>query len=455
MELIYKGMPRWQNYLEVLLIFVLSFSSCSEKEVLRPIQTSTAPAPTTYKLSTNFPEGFNSPSKTAYATASVSFATGSWTLNDALTGNTTSDKKYGAQSIRIRSLGKLTMNFDVNSPKDITILHSRYGTDASCSWELWMSSNAGGTWSKVGNSVACTFTSLTAATFTVNATGATRFEIRKVSGGSTVRMNIDDITINEPDLPTRDNNIAMGNPSAAVKSTTVPNNYLMEKGQYAMSYNNAKGTANWVSWHLSTAWKGSTPRQNSFAQDMTLPSTFYHVTSTSYTNSGFDRGHLCPSEDRDGSVLDNDTTFLMTNMLPQAPNANQITWLGFEDYCRTLMYAGYELYIIAGGYGQGGTGSLGGVTNTINGGNINVPARLWKVAIILPTGSNDVSRVSNTTRVIAVDMPNTQTVNAQSWGAYRVSVDALETSTGYDFLSNVPTAIQAVIESAVDTGPTI
>jgi DNA/RNA endonuclease G (NUC1) len=34
-----------------------------------------------------------------------------------------------------------------------------------------------------------------------------------------------------------------------------------------------------------------------------------------------------------------------------------------------------------------------------------------------------------------------------------VSVNALEASTGFDFLSNVPTSIQSSIESAVDNGP--
>jgi endonuclease G len=74
--------------------------------------------------------------------------------------------------------------------------------------------------------------------------------------------------------------------------------------------------------------------------------------------------------------------------------------------------------------------------------------------VVLPVGSNDVSRVSNSTRVIAVDMPNNQTVNSLPWGNYRVSIDALENILGYDFLNNVPATIQSVIEAAVDNGPT-
>jgi endonuclease G len=51
-------------------------------------------------------------------------------------------------------------------------------------------------------------------------------------------------------------------------------------------------------------------------------------------------------------------------------------------------------------------------------------------------------------------MPNTQTVNSLPWGSYRVSIDALETILGYDFLNNIPTEVQTVIEAIVDNGPT-
>lgn len=254
--------------------------------------------------------------------------------------------------------------------------------------------------------------------------------------------------------PTRDDNLAMGNPSKAITSTSTPNNYLLVKTQYALSYNNSKGTANWVSWHLNSAWMGTASRCDCFAVDNTLPSTFFRATTSNYTGTGFDRGHQCPSADRNRSSTDNAATFLMTNMMPQAPALNQITWEDLESYCRKLVSQGNELYIISGGIGTGGTGSLGGVTNSIAGGRINVPSRYWKVILILPVGTNDISRVSSTTRTIAVMMPNAQSVNTKPWGAYRTTIDAIEIETGYDFFSNVPTATQSLIEGVIDNGPT-
>jgi len=73
---------------------------------------------------------------------------------------------------------------------------------------------------------------------------------------------------------------------------------------------------------------------------------------------------------------------------------------------------------------------------------------------VLPQGTSDVSRVTTSTRVIAVNTPNINTVST-AWGGYRTTVDAIESATGYNILSNVPASIQSVIEAKVDTGPTL
>ncbi len=253
-------------------------------------------------------------------------------------------------------------------------------------------------------------------------------------------------------IPARDNNLYMGNPTNATSTPSDSTNYLVVKSQYTLSYNNRKGMANWVSWHLSRAWKGSAARCNCFTQDGTLPTGYFKASTGDYTSTGFDRGHICPSDDRDGSDSDNSATFKMSNISPQAPILNQQIWGNLEDYCRKLVTQGNELYIIAGGYGQGGTGNLGGTTNTIASGAINVPSHFWKVIMVLPVGANDSTRVHYNTRMIAVDMPNTQTVNAHTWDYYRVPVDSIEARTGYNFFSNVPDSIENIIEAGIDNG---
>ena len=406
---------------------------------------------------TNFPETFETGHKTAYADGTVSLPSGTWDLDNAVIGACTDDSKNGAFSVRIAGTGWLTMMNNVtNGASQVSMGTGVYGTDAPAVWQLWYSTDNGSSWSQIGSNITTSSNTLSTVNFSVAITGNVRFQVRLISGG---RLNIDDFSISDNPVvvistdttPTRDNNMAMGNPSGATSSLSDSNNFLMSKAQYTLSYNNSKGVPNWVSWHLSAAWMGSAARCNCFTSDVSLPTGYFKATSTTYSGSGFDRGHLCPSEDRTTTDSDNANTFKMTNMTPQAPNMNEITWGAFETYCRTLANAGNELYIIAGWYGNGGNGSSGGTTYTIDGGAITVPAHFWKIAVVLPVGINDVSRVSTSTRVIAIDMPNNQSTSDHNWDYYRTSVDAIESATGYDFLSNISSTIQAVIEAGVDS----
>jgi endonuclease G len=138
----------------------------------------------------------------------------------------------------------------------------------------------------------------------------------------------------------------------------------------------------------------------------------------------------------------------MTNMIPQAPQNNQQTWANLENYLREQVVAGNEIYIVMGSYGTGGTGSSGSA-NTITSGHVTVPSNVWKVAVIVPTGDGDLNRITATTRVIAVNTPNINTINSD-WKQYRVTVRDIEKATGYNLLSNLPQAVQDVVETKKD-----
>ena len=154
---------------------------------------------------------------------------------------------------------------------------------------------------------------------------------------------------------------------------------------------------------------------------------------------------MTPSADRTDTIANNSATFLMTNILPQAPDNNQGYWAGLENYARSLVLTqDKELYIIAGGYGQQGTSASG---------NVAIPSRLFKIIVVTTPGTG-VGGVTSGTRVIAIDTPNTNGNRDANWGSYRTTVDAIEAKTGYNFLSNVNSSIQSTIESRVDSGPT-
>ena len=227
--------------------------------------------------------------------------------------------------------------------------------------------------------------------------------------------------------------LSLGNPSSA--TTSDPNNYLMIKPQYALSYSRDKGIPNWVSWQLNRSWLGNTDRANDFRPDPQLPDGWYRVTGSEYKGTGLDRGHMAPSSDRTRNKQDNSATFLMTNILPQSPNNNRDYWRELEEKSRDLVEQGNELYIVAGGYGE---------TTKIGNGKVSVPKRLYKI-VVITNPKTGVAGIDGATKIIAIDTPNSQ--GKGDWEDFITTVDDIEKKTGYDFLSNIDKSVQNVIEA--------
>lgn len=467
----------------VLGSFVLTLASCINNDIPDdPTPVIPTPAPQPYSLV----EDFESGTKAAYAIGNVQLTTGQWTFNDALIGNTAPDVKNGAKSVRLRT-GYIATNFDISGLKTLVVKHAKYGNDAASSWQLLISTDGGTTYNQFGADIKETSTTLVTDSFKLNTTGKIRFQIKKTG---TTRINIDDITFigtgdpgltvgaidtnptdttntsnvtpgrgtpvagaDSPPVSGDNSNLLMGNPSGAQASTVLAENYLIDQHYYIESYSMTRGEPNWVSWHLDAAnFNGAVTRQDNFAAFTGLPTGWYQVQNNSYSGSGFDRGHNCPSGDRTSSTDANSATFLMTNMIPQAPQNNQQTWEGLESYLRTQVLSGNEVYIIMGSYGSGGVGSAStAIVNSINGGKVTVPSNVWKVAVILPVGNDDLSRVSASTRVIAVNTPNINSINVD-WKQYIVTVRDIETATGYKLLSSLPQSVQDAIKTKKDAG---
>ncbi|RAJ10708.1 endonuclease G [Chitinophaga skermanii] len=469
----------------LVLLTAFFFTACvnknnqSQKQEQAPTTASAPPvAQTTTSKNSNknellLQENFEEASKPAYAANTIETPSGKWRFDDAMIGTLDDDHKSGTRAIRLRNNGKVAMTFDVTVKGTVTIAmqHAKYGNDGPSSWELWVSINQGASFTQIGKTIKTTNKQLQPASFTANTNKTIRFEIRKV-GSDNHRLNIDNIRISlgggtitptEPSKPVTDNtnttasnddddddHLLLGNPSNASTSLTMPDNYLMDKGFYKLSYSSTNSTPNWVSWHISKRDFGKSPRVNDFRPDESLPHDWYRVTHSSYSSSGFDRGHNCPSADRTSSKDANESTFLMTNMIPQAPNHNQHLWSGLEEYTRELVKQGNEVYVLMGSYGTGGVGNRGKIMK-IDKKNVNVPANIWKIIVVIPEGKNDLQRIDKNTRVIAVNTPNSNDVNFD-WQTYLTSVESIEKATKYKLLSNVPENVRKELIKKVDKG---
>ena len=228
--------------------------------------------------------------------------------------------------------------------------------------------------------------------------------------------------------------------------------FIIRRLEYTSSFNPRLGRPNWVSEKLDATAYGPEDRCNCFTFDPELVAAgFTKYTTADYTGAGafagygIDRGHMTRSADRTASNLDNARTYYFSNVLPQAAVVNQGNWAIMENFLGDqAKTGGKEVYVMSGGAGSKGT--------VKNEGKIDMPAYVWKVAVIMGAGKGlaDVHSV-NDLQVIAVVIPNDAAQTAD-WTTYKVTVDSVEKLTGYDLLSKLPDNIENAVESN-DTPP--
>ena len=236
----------------------------------------------------------------------------------------------------------------------------------------------------------------------------------------------------------------LGNPSGATADPTNHDHYLIQRPVEAIDYSDNLGQPNWASWDVTVADIGSSGRSDAWAVDTNLPPGFYQVPISPFSGSGYDRGHMCPSADRTDTVANNELVFIMSNIIPQASLQNQNIWANFENYCRqTLLPGGKELLIMCGP-------SLF-TSSKLDSNHVTVAGYTWKIVVAVPGGAGTATnRISPTTQVVALRIPNTDAVAFDAWQNYRTNVVAIEADTGFSFLTALPPNLATVLRNKVD-----
>lgn len=255
-----------------------------------------------------------------------------------------------------------------------------------------------------------------------------------------------------------DSNTLLGYPSEATLGHTM----LIEHDAYTLLYSLDDLRPVWVSWHLDADDSGDIPREDNFKPDPELKGTEYEVDKDDFTNSEFDRGHLCPNADRNGNKQLQDETFYMTNMAMQNHSLNNGEWKSVEEYLREIVETkDMEAYIIAGVYGEGGINDLGELVYDYDNPKDNedvviaVPSDFWKVAILIEDGNGDFDRIDDDVKVLAVDLPNGPLENEEDWRDYLTSIDKIEKDTGLDFFALLPDDIENNLEKQISNPPAV
>ncbi len=197
---------------------------------------------------------------------------------------------------------------------------------------------------------------------------------------------------------------------------------------FTLSFNRTNHTPNYVAWELlPDETDGVHSRYNKFWQDPEIKGC---PTTSDYTRSGFDRGHLCPAADQKWSNTAMEHCFVMANICPQDHSLNSGAWATLEKRERNWANQFQGLIIIAGPIYQSSD------TQTIGSTRVRVPSAFFKVML----AHNEANP-----KAIAAVYPN-MAARGNIYN-YFMSVDDLEKLTGFNFFSSLPDNVENQIEA--------
>ena len=223
---------------------------------------------------------------------------------------------------------------------------------------------------------------------------------------------------------------------------TVRGELVLTHLAYTVSFNTHHNNPNWVAWELTAREaEGTGRRSNDFRPDPLLDER-QQVTTEDYKGSGYDRGHMCPAADNKWDARAMTECFYMSNMCPQLHELNAGGWEPLEAACRRWATQEGSLLIVCGPVydqevkarqGQRSTRRMKSIGKEHR---IDVPTGFFKCVMSLRKGHE---------KAIGFYYANTDA--RQTMESACMSVDEVESLTGYDFFVNVPSDLEERLEA--------
>ena len=211
---------------------------------------------------------------------------------------------------------------------------------------------------------------------------------------------------------------------------TERNQQIIQHLGFTVSYNHDWLIPNWVAYELTAREvAGDLGRYDKFLPDPLVNGD--PVVTKDYSNSGYDRGHMCPAADMKWSEQAMKESFYMTNICPQNHNNNAGDWKDLEELGRDLATKYGNIYICCGPIVENTNTKIGTVRRIV------VPQAFYKVLLR--------QKADGQWTAIGFVMPN-QAGNRPLM-TYMHSIDDVEQLTGIDFFPSLPDSIENAIES--------
>ena len=179
-------------------------------------------------------------------------------------------------------------------------------------------------------------------------------------------------------------------------------------------------------------------RDDAFAEDPEIPEE-YRSTLKDYKNSGFSRGHLCPSADRLCSTEQNQQTFFLSNMQPQYQNHNGGLWLRLENKIRDWADNCDTLYVV-----KAATIRSDQLLNVKCNDKLIVPKYFYMAVMAYDKSTDKYQAIGLWT------LHQEATDSNKNLGDYAITIDELEERTGIDFFCNLPDLTEDDVEMNLD-----
>ncbi|HOE60054.1 MAG TPA: DNA/RNA non-specific endonuclease [Kiritimatiellia bacterium] len=236
--------------------------------------------------------------------------------------------------------------------------------------------------------------------------------------------------------PTDTNRLTRAGVPRRLPSCTAPDDLVvLNKIGFTIGYSPAWRHPVWVAYRADPTCRNPLlPRPSGFKPDPAAPRSPKH---REYSRSGYNRGHMVPNRviaSRHGPAAQAQT-FLTSNICPQRASLNQGPWENLEFRIAELWPTRYgSVWVLAGAVPAPEARRLPS--------GIHVPAAFYQIVVTQPQ--------DGTLRAFAVYMP--QHVRRRTpVRSMLVSIDELETLTGFDFLSELPDEVEAELEAATPT----
>ena len=198
---------------------------------------------------------------------------------------------------------------------------------------------------------------------------------------------------------------------------------------YSLSYNEKYEQAEWVAYELKKSHLSNTNYKRPYFEiDKAVKTNAAHWKN--YKQSGYDKGHLCPSGDRKYTKAAHDETFLTSNISPQTHDFNSGIWNTLEQKVRFWADKYDGVYVVTGGV-------LKGELPTIGEEGVAVPNYFYKVLLDYNNGNP---------KAIAFLMEHENSNN--SLYNFAVTIDTIEHLTGIDFFPNLNDDLEEKLESS-------